>query len=154
MKKSNAKRKPFLRFLFLLYVLMMIWLLFGRESGWFDDLPYRELLAQRINLTPFKTIRNYWYVLTNGTSVAMRNHCLVNLVGNVVMFIPSGFLIVRIWPKFRNFFLFLVTSLGIILLIETVQLFALLGSFDVDDVILNMVGMFLGYLLGLIRRKK
>lgn len=154
MKKSKAKRQPFVRFLFLIYALLMLWLLFGRESGWADDLPYRELLAQRVNLTPLKTIRSYWYVLTNGTNTGLRNHCLVNLVGNVVMFIPLGFLLPRIWPRLRNFFLFLLICIGVILAVEAIQLFALLGSFDVDDVILNMAGMFLGYLFGIIRRKK
>lgn len=154
MKKSKAKRQPLVRFLFLVYALIMLWLLFGRASGWADGLPYQEALAQRINFTPLKTIRNYWYVIQHGTSQGLRNHCIINLVGNVVLFIPIGFLLPRIWPKLRNFFLFLLICTASILLVESVQLFALLGSFDVDDVILNLAGMLLGYLLCLIIRKK
>lgn len=154
MKKSKAKRQPLVRFLFLIYALLMLWLLFGRASGWADGLPYQEALAQRINFTPLKTIRNYWYVIQHGTSQGLRNHCIINLVGNVVLFIPIGFLLPRIWPKLRNFFLFLLICTASILLVESVQLFALLGSFDVDDVILNLAGMLLGYLLCLIIRKK
>lgn len=154
MKKSKANRQPLVRFLFLVYALIMLWLLFGRASGWADGLPYQEALAQRINFTPLKTIRNYWYVIQNGTSQGLRNHCIINLVGNVVLFIPIGFLLPRIWPKLRNFFLFLLICTASILLVESVQLFALLGSFDVDDVILNLAGMLLGYLLCLIIRKK
>lgn len=154
MKKSKANRQPLVRFLFLIYALLMLWLLFGRASGWADGLPYQEALAQRINFTPLKTIRNYWYVIQNGTSQGLRNHCIINLVGNVVLFIPIGFLLPRIWPKLRNFFLFLLICTASILLVESVQLFALLGSFDVDDVILNLAGMLLGYLLCLIIRKK
>lgn len=154
MKKSKANRQPLVRFLFLIYALLMLWLLFGRASGWADGLPYQEALAQRINFTPLKTIRNYWYVIQHGTSQGLRNHCIINLVGNVVLFIPIGFLLPRIWPKLRNFFLFLLICTASILLVESVQLFALLGSFDVDDVILNLAGMLLGYLLCLIIRKK
>ena len=154
MKKSKAKRQPLIRFLFLIYALLMLWLLFGRASGWADDLPYREALAQRINLTPLKTIRNYWYVIQNGASQGLRNHCIINLVGNVVLFIPIGFLLPRIWPKLRNFFLFVLVCTASILLVESVQLFALLGSFDVDDIILNLGGMITGYILCLIIPRK
>ena len=56
--------------------------------------------------------------------------------------------------RFRNFFLFVATCTGLILLVETLQLFTLLGSFDIDDVILNLAGMLIGYFLCLLRRKK
>ena len=154
MKKPKTKRQPFVRFLFLAYVLVLIWLLFGRSQGWTEELPYRQLLAQNMNLTPLLTIKNYWYVVRHGTNPALVRHCIINLVGNVVLFIPVGYLPVRIWPKLRNFFLFLLCSLGAILAVEALQLFTLLGKFDVDDVILNMAGMLLGYLICIITRSK
>ena len=154
MKKSKAKRQPLVRFLFLIYALIMLWLLFGRASGWADGLPYREALAQRINLAPLKTIRNYWSVLQGSGSLALRKHCFINLVGNVVLFIPLGFLLPRIWPKLRNFFLFLLICSAMILTVEALQLFTLLGSFDVDDLILNLGGMIAGYILCLIIPRK
>ena len=72
---------------------------------------------------------------------------MINLVGNVVLFIPAGWLLPRLWRRFRNFFLFILTCAVSIFLIETLQLFTLLGSFDVDDIILNLSGMLLGYLV-------
>ena len=154
MKKRETKRQPFIRFLFLAYILVLIWLLFGRSQGWTDDLSYRQMLVQNMNLVPLLTIKNYWHVVRHGTNQALLRHCIINLVGNVVLFIPVGYLPVRIWPKLRNFFLFLLSSLGMILAVEALQLFTLLGKFDVDDVILNMTGMLLGYLICIITRKK
>lgn len=154
MKKSKAKRQPLVRFLFLVYALIMLWLLFGRENGWTEGLTYREMLRQNMNLTPLLTIKNYWYVVRSGSNPALVRHCIINLVGNVVLFIPLGFLLSRIWPKLQNFFLFLLICTAMILTVEALQLFTLLGSFDIDDVILNLAGMLLGYLLSFCKRKK
>lgn len=154
MKKRKTKRQPLVRFLFVVYALIMLWLLFGRSSGWTEGLSYRQMLGQNMNLTPLLTIKNYWYVVKNSTNEALLRHCIINLVGNVLLFIPIGYWLVRLWPKFRNILLFIVTCAGIILLIEALQLFTLLGSFDVDDIILNLAGMITGYFLCLIFQRK
>ena len=154
MAKKKTNRQPFVRFLFLLYGLVLLWLLFGRSQGWVEGISYKQMLRQNVNLMPLLTIKNYWYVVRHGTDPALIRHCVINLVGNVLLFIPIGYWLVRLWPRFRNFFLFLATCAGIILLVEALQLFTLLGSFDVDDIILNLAGMTIGYLFGLVRRKK
>ena len=48
----------------------------------------------------------------------------------------------------------IIHLLGAILLIEALQLFTLLGSFDVDDIILNLCGMTVGYFLNLLFHRK
>lgn len=154
MAKRKNTRQPFVRFLFVAYGLVMLWLLFGRPQGWSDTLTYKQMLQQNMNLVPLLTIKNYWYVVQHGSDPALLRHCIINLTGNVVLFIPIGYWMVRIWPRFRHFLLFLVTCAGVILLIEALQLFTLLGSFDVDDIILNLVGMTVGYLLCLLFHRK
>ena len=154
MSKQKNARHPFIRFLFVVYGLVMLWLLFGRPQGWVDGLTYRQMLEQNINLTPLLTIKNYWHVVQHGTDPAMVRHCVINLAGNVVLFIPIGYWLVRLWLKFRNFFLFILTCGVIILLVETLQLFTLLGSFDVDDIILNLGGMTVGYMACLLFHRK
>lgn len=154
MAKKKTTRQPFIRFLFLAYALVLLWLLFGRPRGWVEGLTYKQMLQQNMNLVPLLTIKNYWYVVRNGSDTALLRHCIINLAGNVVLFIPIGYWLVRIWPRFRNYLLFLATCAGLIMLVEALQLFTLLGSFDVDDIILNLAGMTLGYLLCLLRHKK
>ena len=143
-RKPNAQ--PLWRFLFLLYCATMLWLLFGRSQGWMEGLTYPQMLERNINLTPLLTIRNYWYVLCNSTNEALLFHCFINLAGNVLLFIPAGYLLPRIFPKQRNFFRFFFSCVGTMAAIELLQLLTLLGSFDVDDLILNLSGMTIGFL--------
>ena len=47
----------------------------------------------------------------------------------------------------RGFFKTLFYSFGLSLCVEVVQLFTRVGSFDVDDILLNTIGGVLGYIL-------
>lgn len=145
MPRRRNTHTPFIRFLFLVYCGVMLWLLFGRSYGWVEGLSYEQMLRQNINLTPFLTIRNYWRVIAHRTNDAMLMHCIINLGGNIFLFIPAGWLLPKIFKKMRSFFPFFFTCALCIFLIETLQLFSLLGSFDVDDLILNLFGMTLGF---------
>lgn len=146
MKKARTRKEKTLRFVFVVYCALMLWLLFNRSSGWIAGLSYEEQLRQNVNLVPFYTIQNYLNVVLNRTNDAVLVHCLINLLGNILLFIPAGYLLPRLWFKQRNFFRFFATCLGVMFLIEVMQLFTLLGSFDVDDLILNLLGMTLGFL--------
>ena len=106
MAKNENNRQTLWRFLFVLYCGVMLWLLFGRSSGWTDGLSYREQLEQNVNLQPFYTIGNYLYVLKTGADPYLAGHCFINLAGNVLLFIPAGWLLPRLWNKQRNFFRF------------------------------------------------
>ena len=77
----------------------------------------------------------------------MVTHCFLNLAGNVLLFIPAGWLLPKLWLNMRNFFRFFAVCAGAIFLVEILQLFTLLGRFDIDDWILNISGMILGYLV-------
>lgn len=146
-KNQKVNTGPILRLLLVVYGGIMLWLLFGRANGWVADISYREQLRQNANLIPFYTIRNYIYVLFHSSDRYMQNHCFINLGGNVLLFVPAGWLFPKIWPRLRNFFLFIALCAGVIFLVEVVQLFTLLGSFDVDDMILNLTGMTLGFVI-------
>ncbi len=148
------KRKFFLAVLFILYAAAMLWLLFGRSNQYVPGEDYVQQLKDNMNLKPFYTINNYIYVVTHHDYGPLFRHCVINLAGNVVLFVPAGILMPAIWKRQRNFFLFLLTCLAAITFIEIGQLVTLLGSCDVDDLILNVTGMVLGFLLYHIFRKK
>ena len=145
MGKQKVNTSPLWRFLFLIYCAVMLWLLFGRSNGWVDGVPYETLLKQNANLIPFYTINNYWHVLRNSQNDYLVTHCFINLAGNIILFIPAGCLFPKLWPKTRNYFRFFALSASAIFLVEILQLFTLLGSFDIDDLILNLFGMSLGF---------
>lgn len=146
MKKQSAQH-PLLRFLFIIYCGVMLWLLFGRSVGWDSSISYEQMLMRNINTTPFYTIKNYLRVIVDRTNDSVYIHCLINLLGNILLFIPIGILIPKLWKKLRNFFKFFFICLLMILAVELIQLFALLGSCDIDDVILNMTGLTTGYII-------
>lgn len=91
------------------------------------------------NFTLFKTIRmyiDYSYMLNS----------FENLVGNVVVFIPFGFLLPYIQERCKNFFVLLCNAFLFVTGIEVFQLFSAFGAFDVDDILLNCVGASIGWL--------
>ncbi len=138
LKKDNS-HNVFWRLAFLLYCAIMLWLLFGQRMG-------EATWSENINLQPLKTIRLYLDLIRGNNGYLVR-HAFINLVGNVIMFIPVGYLLPRIWNKFRGFFrVFLITA-GAIVLVEVLQYFTGLGSCDVDDLILNVPGAMIGYLI-------
>ncbi len=74
------------------------------------------------------------------------------LLGNVVMFVPLGFLLPLLSTRYRRFAMTAAVGLSVSVGIELVQLALLLTltsrrSVDVDDVILNVTGACLGYLV-------
>ena len=154
MAKRNPSSTPLWRFLFVVYAAMLLWLLFDRSFDWVEGLSYREQLSRNISLTPFLTIGNYWKVVCRREYDSLFFHCVINLAGNVVLFIPIGYFLPRLWMKMRNFFVFFFTCTLSICLVETLQLLTLLGSMDIDDLILNLGGMIFGYLLFMIFKKQ
>jgi glycopeptide antibiotics resistance protein len=68
------------------------------------------------------------------------------VLGNVIMFIPFGFL-GWVFPQLNNLKRLIITFVSTIVIVEALQYFSRLGVFDVDDVILNTFGVFLGFLI-------
>ena len=77
---------------------------------------------------------------------------MINLVANVLMFVPWGFGLPLLWKKFQSVWAVMAASLLITVFIETWQLF--IGrSVDVDDIILNFFGGCIGGVLYSLTRK-
>lgn len=71
---------------------------------------------------------------------------LINILGNILMFTPFGFLGI-VFPKLSDFKTLIINFLSVIILIESLQYFTRLGVFDIDDIILNTVGVAIGFWL-------
>ena len=153
-KKKSADSTPLLRFLFVVYVALLLWLLFDRTPGWGSEVSYADQMRNSMNLVPFHTIGNYWKVVRRMEFTSLFWHCVINLGGNIFLFIPIGYFLPRLWPFLRNFFSFLLACTMSIVLVELLQLVTLLGSLDIDDLILNLFGMLVGYVLFMIFKKK
>lgn len=98
-----------------------------------------------INLVPFKTI--WAYTSDIGFGIALKN-----VLGNIIPFVPMGFLIPLAFPSQRNIMKTMVSCLFLILGIEIFQLIFYLSTFDVDDIILNSLSCFIGYMIFIVYR--
>ncbi len=131
--------------LLIIYTLLMIWLLFGQRIGRDTALTYWDRVRSNTNFVPLFTVKKYIWVLTNSSSNYLIRHAFINLVGNVIMFVPLGVLTPFVWTKLRIFWKWLFYTVLTIICIEVIQLFTLLGSCDIDDLILNIIGAVIGY---------
>ena len=89
-----------------------------------------------INLTLFKELTRYQF----GSRLFIRN-----ILGNILMFIPFGFF-TSYFLKLDKKRIIVYLTLVVSVVIELIQL-KIGRAFDVDDIILNMVGSLLGYFL-------
>lgn len=156
MAKKQEKQKNTAVVLFWIYGILMVYLLFIRNRTAVEGVPYWEQVKGNFNLMPFHTIGDYWHILTNKEYYldkwgayaiyrAQARHAFINLVGNVVMFVPLGYCLPSVSGKYRTLLCTLFAGAGLIIAVEILQLFTLLGSCDVDDLILNLCGVILGY---------
>ena len=130
--------------LFGIYCAVMLWLLFNRP-GYIEGVPYWEQVGMSINLVPFVTVRRYIRLLVHMPNHHLIPHAIINLLGNVVMFIPLGLFLPLLFSKLRKLWKTLLAAALIITAVEILQLFTLVGSCDVDDLLLNLLGGAAGY---------
>lgn len=134
-------------FLGLFVVFMIALLAFVWQGEYSTPAAMIELARRRlrtgegINLVLFRTIRNYYRVYGLSGDLFW-----INIIGNVLMFVPWGFSLLFLWKKNRNFFRLLGFSAMLPILIECSQLF-INRQVDMDDFLLNFLGGMLGGLL-------
>ncbi len=138
----KKKHKKLIRFwawiLFIIYLIMMVYFLFFSEQ-----MGRTPSETYHYNLEPFAEIKRFlkyreqigWYGVT------------LNLAGNVICFMPFGFVIPILSNRNRSFIRVTILSCICSVAVEITQLISRLGSCDVDDVILNTLGGMFGYIL-------
>ena len=117
--------KEVLALVFIIYILCLYHVLTYQNTGYAG-----------VNFTPFKEMFRY----TFGSYKFMKN-----IVGNIVLFIPFGFF-VSYYLNTRKAITPTLITLLVSLCAEGIQ-YHVGRIFDVDDIILNVLGGFLGYLL-------
>ena len=132
------------KILFIIYLMTLSNLLFfsndyGRQGISFifnTKVKFNEF----INIIPFKTI--FFYIL-NGFS----RSSLVNILGNILAFMPFAFFLTVLFPKLKEIKKFITVMILIIFIAEIIQLIFMVGRFDIDDLILNLTGVIVIYYL-------
>jgi glycopeptide antibiotics resistance protein len=137
------------RICFMVYMAFLVYFLllsdgFGRIAGY---------SGYRYNLTPFQEIMRF----VRYRSYIDFSSVLINLLGNVVAFMPFGALIRWVINRRTRWYQAVIYTFLFSLCVELLQLVAKVGVFDVDDLILNTLGGLLGfwvyYVLLLVNRR-
>ncbi|MDR3303352.1 MAG: VanZ family protein [Treponema sp.] len=123
--------------LFFYTALLFYWMFFGFGRTTQNVYSY--------NLVPFSTIERFLY------SKNIRYHLLINIFGNIGVFVPFGILLRLCFQS--SFVKTLAVFLLGVLCLETLQLVFRRGTFDVDDVMLNTAGFLLGWLAFMLGRR-
>ena len=143
---NNKPMKINLYIFFGLYLILLItltlfdslWLRNGFNFSGFDN------IQDRINLVPFKTIMTF---VKEFNSMYSTSQIMLNLFGNVCAFMPMALFLLLLFKRQNKAFQFVITLILMILGIEFLQLITGSGRFDIDDLILNLFGAVLVYLL-------
>ncbi len=138
--KNQKLYKTLLYVVFAVYCLALIYVLFCRSG--LRHMSYIDYLKSSYNLIPFKSIAEYFSRFINHR--INFTYFIANMLGNLLLFFPMGVLLPNIIPKVRGG-KFIALGVGMIVAVELIQYFSTLGALDIDDVILNSVGLVLGY---------
>lgn len=111
-----------------IFLLYLMFLGFGREQH----------EANIVRLLPFVSTILFVQNTTSWESI------IINLFGNIIMFIPFGFLG---WlnAKYFSFKKLIVDFLSALIIVEALQYLTRLGVFDIDDLALNSLGVWIGF---------
>ena len=123
-------RKIYCIFIFpyTIFLLYLMFLGFGREQH----------ETNIVRLLPFVSTILFVQNTTSWESI------IINLLGNIIMFIPFGFLG---WlnAKYFSFKKLIVDFLSTLIIVEALQYLTRLGVFDIDDLALNSLGVWIGF---------
>lgn len=101
-----------------------------------------ERTRLEVQLIPFKTIIEYATLVHSFTDWFIKN-----LVCNIVVFMPYGLLLPYVLNPKKVLVKICVMGTLFSTMIEIVQHIFAVGKLDIDDIILNVIGIVLGYLL-------
>ena len=145
------KQGKILKIIWWVYIALLFVFVVVKFKGSFYELTdristYSMQGSINYNLIPFRSMSTQIKRITQWWA-------LKNLLGNIIPFIPFGFLLPVTYKKFSSTISVCFTGLASILLIEIFQFLTKLGIFDVDDIILNMIGIVCGYLMFLVIKR-
>lgn len=152
--------RKLLRGLFYLFAILYLYLLlsftlFDTTLGRNGDFLYNNVkmddrrahyIKWFVNLIPFRSIYEV-YILGFVRGYVSAYYMLLNLLGNICAFMPLAFFLPLLLRSQRKWYVFVPTVLLSVVLIETLQFLFMVGSCDIDDLILNAGGAVAFYFL-------
>lgn len=129
------------RIAFAIYIAALCYFMFFAEMLGFGRTHTYE--DYQYNLELFHEIRRFWtYRKILGPTAVF-----LNIFGNVIGFIPFGILLPLLFPKVKSIFFVVPAAFMLSFCFEILQFWFKVGCFDVDDLFLNTLGGFVGYII-------
>lgn len=145
--KIDLKREAVLLLMYINLAVIIRFTFFPMElvDGKIQPLPFdaSQIYPFKLNLIP----------LSNLFDFESSKAALLNIIGNVAMFIPSGIVLPIVYKRFDSFWKTVGVGFAISLSIELIQLLFYTRTTDTNDLILNTIGVMIGYgIYALIKR--
>lgn len=141
MNKRERIKTVFLYGVFICYILFLIKLLFLSRVSLFELFDSQRTSFRSINIIPFYSITEYM----SGSTASLKRFAFSNLVGNIVIFIPLG-IYLPLLKKDKRVIINLLFIFIVSLFVEIIQGLLGIGASDIDDIILNCLGGWVGVL--------
>ncbi|SEM54938.1 VanZ family protein [Paenibacillus sp. OV219] len=124
---------------FICYIFLLIKILFLSRVSITELFSSQRTVVRSINLIPFYSISEF----ISGSSANLKKFAFGNVAGNIFIFIPFG-LYLSVFKKNKRvidnlLFIFIVS-----LFVELIQGLLGIGTADIDDIILNGLGGWIG----------
>ena len=141
MRKRDGIEKFILYGFFICYVILLIKVLLLSRVSLLELFSDQNIVNRSINIIPFRSIME---VFTT-SSETVKTFSFGNVIGNILIFIPLG-LYLPLIKKDKRAAVGLLFVLIVSLTVEVVQGIMGIGTADIDDVILNSLGGWIGIL--------
>lgn len=125
------------------FILLIYYTAFLCAVLFLDGFFFTRSSEHYVNLVPFKTIKEFFVTMRDDNNL----RSFGNLVGNAILFAPMGLLLPLFSKKFHNIFIFTFTMCVMVGGVEIMQHYLNTGTADIDDIILNVAGALVVFLV-------
>jgi glycopeptide antibiotics resistance protein len=137
---NQEKIKSFILYgVFAFYVLLLVYITLFKNISFMQIFSSSREYQRVIEIVPFNQIYGY----LSGSLNVSPTVVFFNIFGNIAIFIPLG-IYIALFIKDKDIFAKMLFIFLVSLSIEIIQFVFGLGASDIDDIILNCLGGFIG----------
>lgn len=115
----------------------------NQPSRYYSFMSPIQYMKHYTNLVPFQSFQDYIMLFLEDR--IKLSDIIKNIAGNFILFAPLGFVLPSIFPKIRSIKDTIWVTFLVSIFFEILQLILQIGSFDIDDCIIRIVGTIMGY---------
>lgn len=141
MSKWERIQTIFLYVVFICYIFLLVKILFLSRISIIDLFDSQRSANRSVNLIPFYSIQEYLF----SGSADIKRSAFGNVAGNIIAFVPLG-VFLPVFRKDRHIKFNFLIIITVTLITEIIQGILGIGAADIDDIIMNCSGGFIGIL--------